>query len=153
MTKIFPNAKDYRTVMVDLDEVKRAAIEQAIGHELLPGQREQFQYFEMTGASGEVIGTIIAGSQKGEYGAVEFVFGMDPDQSIKDMYIQRSRERDQVFKQREFLDLFRGLNARGAQSALGLFKGEPTPGTTAVIKGLVKELVAFDLLVVNRSGS
>ncbi len=153
MTRIFPDAKDYRTVTVDLDDAKRAAIEKAIGHELLPGQRDQFQYFEMTGPAGEVIGTIIAGSQKGEYGAVEFVFGMDRSNTIVDLYIQRSRERDQRFKQKEFLELFRGVKSGDGKSIESRYIGESTPGTTAVIRGMLKELTAFDQLVANRQGS
>lgn len=151
MTKIFPDAKDYKTVTIEIDDLKRREIEEAIGSELLPGQRDQFQYFEMKGNARNVIGTIIAGSQKGEFGAVEFVFGMDLSNTIVDIYVQRSRERDQSFKQRGFLDFFRGINIQVAGTIHEKYKGEMTPGTDAVLRGLVKELVAFQILVRDRN--
>ncbi len=33
-----------------------------------------------------------------------------------------------------------------------LENGESTPGTTAVIRGMVKELVAFEVLVLSKAG-
>lgn len=59
MTRIFPDARDYRTVTAGISPEQRRRIEDQVGYELLPGQQDQFQYFEMTGASGQVIGTII----------------------------------------------------------------------------------------------
>ncbi|MBN1129662.1 MAG: hypothetical protein JXA71_11780 [Chitinispirillaceae bacterium] len=141
MTRIFPEAKDYKTVNHALTAAERTAIEAKLGFALLPGQRDQFQYFEMTGEGGRVIGTIIAASQKGEYGAIEFVFGMDTTGIIKGIYVQRSRERDVRFKDRGFLDLFLGKNSGSIAQA---YKGPATLGTTAVIRGLQKELVAFE---------
>ena len=70
-----------------------------------------------------------------------------------DLYIQRSRERDQRFKQKEFLELFRGATSREGASIESRYKGESTPGTTAVIRGMVKELTAFEQLVADRTGS
>lgn len=147
MTRIFPDARDYRTVTVKLDEARRNAIESAVGAPLLPGQRDQFQYFEMTAEDDRPIGYIIPVTQKGEFGAVEFVFGLNTDYTLKDLYIQRARERDPSFKQREFLDLFRAVPVAGAAGIGERYNGPETPGTTAVIKGLFKALTEFDLLV------
>lgn len=147
MTRIFPDALDYRTVNVGISPAQRKTIEKMVGYELLPGQRDQFQYFEMTDEKGQVIGTIIPSTQKGEFGAVEFVFGLDVDLVIKGLYIQRARERDQSFKDRSFLDLFTGRSIREKMGFAQLYTGDPTPGTTAVITGLVKALAAFETLV------
>jgi hypothetical protein len=147
MTKIFPNAKDYLTVNEKISAQQLAAIEQKIGFEVLPGQRDVFQHFTMTGDDGERIGSIIAVTQKGEYGAVEMVFGIDTNQVIEGLYVQRARERDQGFKKRGFLDLFVGQKARDALLFDELYAGDPTPGTTAVIQGLTKALVTYDVVV------
>jgi len=147
MTRIFPEARDYKTVNLRISPAQRKTIEEIVGYGLLPGQQDQFQYFEMNDQKGQVIGTIIPSTQKGEFGAVEFVFGMNTDLVITDLYIQRARERDQSFKDRSFLDLFVGRSIREKMGFDQLYTGDPTPGTTAVITGLVKEMVAFETLV------
>jgi hypothetical protein len=150
MTKIFPDAKDYTTVNSRVADKQREAIEAKLGFALLPGQRDQFQYFAMTGKGGKRIGTIIAASQKGEYGAIEFVFGMDTANVINGIYVQRSRERDTRFKDRKFLDLFVGRKIADAMSLGNVYKGERTRGTEAVVQGIQKELVTYEALVVKK---
>ena len=147
MTRIFPGARDYVTVNARITGAQRREIESRLGFELLPGQQDQFQYFRMTGEGGRIIGTIIPASQKGRFGAVEFVLGLDNDLVIRDLYIQRARERDQAFKQREFLDLFVGLELSEALTLDRLYEGDETPGTAAVIRGLKKELVTYQVLI------
>ncbi len=147
MTRIFPDARDYRTMTVNISAEQLETIEKIIQTEVLPGQREQFQYYEMTGRDGNVIGYIIAVTQRGQYGAVEFVFGLDTDHTIKDLYIQRARERDRSFRDREFLDRFKGVNIADTDQVPTLYSDEATPGTDAVINGIVKALTSFDQLV------
>ena len=153
MTKIFPDARDYKTVSIPISEGQRKIIEEKLGFALLPGQQDRFQYFEMTGKTGETLGTIIAASQKGEYGAVEFVFGLGTDGIIKGIYVQRARERDQSFKDRAFLDLFVSRSIDECKEFEGLYSGDPTPGAMAVIRGLVKELVCYEKLVLAEAGA
>lgn len=147
MTRIFPDGRDYVSVNARITEAQRREIESRLGFELLPGQQDLFQYFRMMGEGGEEIGTIIPASQKGRFGAVEFVLGLDNDLVVRDLYIQRARERDQRFKEREFLDLFVGLKLSEAPALDRLYEGEETPGTAAVIRGLKKELVTYQVLV------
>lgn len=147
MTKIFPDANDYLSVNDKISAEQLEAVEAKLGFEVLPGQRDVFSYYTMTGEGGESIGTIIAVTQKGQYGAVEFVFGIDTNMVIKGLYVQRARERDQSFKKREFLDLFVGQKAEDALSFDSLYTGEETPGTAAVIRGLKKALVTYDIVV------
>ncbi|MBM3307860.1 MAG: hypothetical protein FJY74_06005 [Candidatus Eisenbacteria bacterium] len=147
MTRIFPNARDYVSVNARISAAQRKEIESRLGFELLPGQQDLFQYFTMTGENGEVVGTIIPVSQKGGFGAIELVFGLDNDLVIKNLYVQRSREKDQRFKERAFLDLFVNRKLSEALTLDRLYKGEATPGTSAVIRGLKKELVAYEVLV------
>ncbi|HPQ42005.1 MAG TPA: hypothetical protein PLV45_16675, partial [bacterium] len=82
MTRVFPDADDYKTVTLDISDADRAAIEAELGFSLLPGQEKQFVFYDMLNKDGGSIGTIIAASQKGEYGIVEFVFGLDAEKTI-----------------------------------------------------------------------
>lgn len=150
MTKIFPDAKDYITVNEKVSPEQAKKIEDRLGFKLLPGQREQFQYFKMTNAQGKIIGYTIAASQKGEYGAIEFVIGFDTKFTIKDLYIQRSRERDVKFKDRSFLDLFKGKNFKDSKVLENAYKGQASLGTTAVIHGIMKEMVSYEEIVMKR---
>ena len=150
MTKIFPDAKDYATVNLKIPSNQQQAIEKELGFELLAGQRDKFQYFRMSGENGNQIGTIIAASQKGEFGAIEFVFGLDTSHTINGLYVQRSRERDQSFKERAFLDLFVGKSIEEVRSLDSVWKGASNHGINAIIRGLSKELVAFRILVLDK---
>lgn len=147
MTRIFPNAKDYISVNEKVAPEQLKVIEETIGFEVLPGQRDVFPYFKMTGEDGERIGTIIAVTQKGEFGAIEFVFGLDTNQVIKGLYIQRARERDRTFKERQFLDLFVGRKTVEPLEFTKLYTGPKTPGTSAVIRGITKALVTYEVIV------
>jgi hypothetical protein len=150
MKKLFPDAKGYLTVETGITAEQKEEIESRLGFELLPGQQDRFLYFTMTDADGAEIGTVIAASQKGQYGAIEFIFGLDTDLAIRDLYIQRARERDRYFKKREFLDLFVGRRLAEAKELHLLYEGAETPGTTAVIRGLQKELIAYEVVVLKK---
>ena len=147
MTRLFPEAKDYRTVTVRLTPDALARIEKRAGAVLLPGQREQYQYFEMLAGDGKVIGHTQAMTQKGEFGAIEFVFGMDLQGRINGLYIQRQRERDKGFREEAFLAKFHGISVADAD-ALGDPAGDAgSIGTRAVTLGVRKALIEFDELV------
>lgn len=144
MTKIFPKSADYRTVTKNIFKEQRDRIELRLGAELLPGQREQYQYYEMLDSQGGILGYIIAASQKGEYGAIEFVFGLSVDRKIIGMYIQRAREKDKEFKQDSFLTQFMGKGFEDESNLGQLIKARMTVGVGAVIAGVRKELITFD---------
>ena len=147
MKKLFPDARGYLTMETGISDEQREEIESKLGFELVPGQRDRFLYFTMTGADGAGIGTVIAASQKGQYGAIEFIVGLDNELVIRDLYFQRAREKDRRFKKREFLDLFVGQALSEVEDLHLLYEGEETPGTTAVIRGLQKELVSYEVVV------
>lgn len=152
MTRIFPEAKDYRTVTKKISPQELQTIEDRLKAKLLPGQRETYQYYEMLDSNGDLLGHILAASQKGEYGAIEFVFGIDLDLKIKGIYIQRARERDAEFKKPEFLEQFIGKKLKDADT-MDIGKGitaQTKIATAAVVSGVKKELVAFDELAVRR---
>lgn len=147
MTRLFPEARDYRTVTVPIAPEALARIEQRTGAALLPGQREQYQYFQMLDGGGRVIGHTQAMTQKGEFGAIEFVFGMDDQHRVTGMYIQRQRERDQQFRAEAFLEKFKGLGVEGAEAFADPAEPAGTVGTRAVTLGTRKALIEFDELV------
>ncbi len=147
MTRLFPKADDYRTVNVDISPEARAEIEKTMGFELLPGQQESFQYFEMLDKDSRQLGVVIAASQKGEYGAVEFVVGVDNQNRIVGMYIQRSRERDRSFKKKEFLEQFTGRLIAPVSELGEAAGGNDSPGSRAVVRGLQKEFTSYLHLV------
>ncbi|KMQ49405.1 hypothetical protein CHISP_3680 [Chitinispirillum alkaliphilum] len=151
MTRIFPDARDYRTVDLRISGEKREIIEERLGSELLRGQRTQYPYYEMIGEEGQVIGYTIAAAQRGQFGVIEFVFGLDTNFIIRDIYIQRTRERNTEFRRREFLELFIGKGINDVDLIEDLYDGESSHGTDAVILGLRKELITFDELVLNRT--
>ena len=109
MVRIFPDAMDYKTITKKITSQNLKKIEDRAG-KLLSGQREVFQYYELIG-EGTLLGYIFASTQKGEYGAIEFVFGLDKESKITAIYIQRSRERDRKFKQKEF-EKYIGINQK-----------------------------------------
>lgn len=148
MTRIFADAKDYKTITKKITKEQREKIEKKLGSILLPGQRESFQYYELLNAKGATLGHIIGASQKGEYGAIEFVFGIDKENKIKAIYIQRAREKDTEFKKVEFLKQFIGKTMKDMEKVeLGKdIKAKNTIGTKAVVLGIRKELITLDIL-------
>ncbi len=148
MTRLFPSAKDYITMTKKITVKQLKAIESRAG-ELLPGQKKIFQYFEMIDAKGKLLGYTIASTQKGEYGAIEFVFGLDVNRKIKGIYIQRARERDREFKNKKFLNQFIGKSGKDIDMlTIGKgIKAKKTIGTNAISTGIIKELAALDVLV------
>lgn len=140
MVRIFPDAVDYKTITKKITSQKLKKIEDKAG-KLLAGQREAFQYYELIG-DGTSLGYIFASTQKGEYGAIEFVFGIDKGGKIISIYIQRSRERDREFKKKAFLDQFIGKNVNDIKN----IKFNSTVGTQAVLSGVKKELTTFEIL-------
>lgn len=113
MQKIFPSARDYKTVTVKMTPEKINAIEKAIGTKLDDSEKNEFSFYQVTGmlAGGKpgVLGTIIALAGKGEYGVIEVVIGVNEDGKIVGAYIQRSRERTtHDLESVNFLNQFKG---------------------------------------------
>jgi Na+-translocating ferredoxin:NAD+ oxidoreductase RnfG subunit len=147
MTRLFPAARDYRTVSVAISPEKLAQVEKRVGTAILPGQREQFQYFDMLDSEGKIIGYTQAMTQKGEFGAIELVFGMDLEHRVTGLYIQRSRERDRTFREESFLQRFTGIGIGEADALTDPSAEKGTIATRAVTLGIKKALILFDELV------
>ena len=149
MSRLFPSARDYRTVNLHIPPAKLARVEERSGAPMLTGQREQFQYFEMLDGNGQLIGYTLAATQKGEFGAIEFVFGLNRERKIIGLYIQRARERSRDFREETFLSRFTGIGVTDADTLTDPAAEAGTIATKAVTQGIKKELVAMDELVFN----
>ena len=150
MTRLFPEARDYRTVTVPIPAPVLSRIEARARGTLLPGQREQYQYYEMLDGQGRVIGHTQAMTEKGEFGAIEFVFGTDPQHRIIGLYIQRQRERDRRFREASFLDRFKGLAVADAEAFSDPLGPSGSVATRAITEGVRKALIEFDELVLKK---
>lgn len=147
MRKIFPEAHDYKTITTLISDEKREVIEKRLGEELAPGERHDWIYYEITGDKGEQLGYIIADAEKGEYGVIEMVMGITPDGKVTGLYIQRARERDDVFKSEKFLNQFVGKSIENPIKIGDDIKAEKaSTAVKAVILGVRKMLIFYDEL-------
>lgn len=107
MATIFPQARDYRSVVRTIGPDQLRRIEQRVGAPLDPSERNEWGSYEILDGDGRVLGRIIACAQTGEYGAIETVMGVTPEGRVVGVYIQRTRERvSKSLKSREFLAQF-----------------------------------------------
>lgn len=144
MLKLFPEARDYRTVTRKLDAATIARIEQLIGEPLEAGEKAEFNFYEITGA-GRSLGWVMALAGMGEYGVIEAVVGLEPDHRIRGVYLQRVRERKaEALKSPAFLDQFKGKRVREPSTV------NPAPGAEKAsheITRVVKKMLAFDAVL------
>ena len=152
MTKLFPNASDYRTVTKRITPELARSIEERVGLRLDDSERSEFNFYEITGRVGgrtERIGTVLALAGTGDYGAVEVVIGLGLDDRIKGAYIQRTRERHaEKLRSDEFLSQFRGRSAKDAQATwrdVRLVDEAPT-ASRSVVQAVHKMVVFHDVL-------
>ncbi len=112
MARLFPAAQDYRTVTHRITPEIARKIEERIGTRLEDSERSEFNYYEITGkVEGRLqrLGTVLALAGPGDYGTVEVVVGLGPDNRIVGVYIQRMRERSgDKLRAEDFLGQFRG---------------------------------------------
>lgn len=110
--KIFPTARDYKTVTMKITPDKAGAIENVLGAKLDDSEKGEFNFYDIVGlAHGkpQKLGTLIALAGRGEYGVIEVVIGVDPTGRIVGSYIQRSRERvTHALESPDFLNQFKG---------------------------------------------
>ena len=149
MQRLFPRARDYKTVMVKLAPATVAAIEKGLGTGLDSSEKTEFSFYDITGGSGkaEVVGTVLALAGKGQYGAIEVVIGVDRDARIVGTYIQRSRERaTKALQSAEFLKQFEG---KTRNDALEVGKDLKAPSADAEAASKVVAEVVRKMLVFN----
>lgn len=146
MARIFPAAADYTTVDVKIAPETLARIEKRLGKPLDPGERDNWIYYAISGRKGEVLGHVLTDAESGEYGAIEIVLGIGADDRISSIYIQRARERDKVFKSKDFLDQFIGKTLKDPLKIGDDISAKNTAATERVAFGVRKMMVMYDEL-------
>lgn len=147
MSKLFPAAKDYKTIDRKISPEKRQAIEQRLGRTLDPGEREDWIYYRLADAKGQTLGFAIADAEKGEYGVIEVVMGITTDGKVKAVYVQKARERNKEFKSPEFLAQFAGKTIKDPiQIGKDIHVKERSVATNEVAFAVRKMLVFYDEL-------
>ncbi len=149
MQKLFPDARDYKTVTIKLTQQHVAGIEAAFGGQLEKEETKEFNFYEITGDKAQRLGVVMALAGKGEYGAIETVIGLNPTGRIVNVYIQRSRERaNKLLRSERFLSQFIG---KGDGSPLPTDKdvvgiGEAEIPVQAVSETLKKMLAFYEVV-------
>lgn len=152
MTRIFPDAGDYKTIIKGISGEKKGSIEKRLGAPLDPGESKEWMYYEIMDGKGSLLGYIIADAEKGEMGIIEIVMGITPDGKVVSVYVQRARERDKEFKSDEFLKQFTGKNVK-AHVEIGndIKAAADSTSVRAVVFGVRKMLVFYDELKTEKS--
>jgi hypothetical protein len=104
----------YKTVFVDIKAGMRRKIEKRLGF-ALDADETQFKYFPVY-RKGKQVGTVMTHAGKGQFGAIEVVVAVVPDDSgltvVKEVRIQRDREKAKAaLRSKEFLGQFKGMTA------------------------------------------
>ena len=153
MQKIFPQAKDYKTITVKMNSAYAAAIEKNLGKPLDESEKKEFNFYDIIGVVNgkpQKIGTVLALAGKGEYGVIEIVIGLDDQGKILGAYIQRSRERaTKALEASEFLNQFVGKTKEntfeiGRDIKPAATNAEAASATVAFV--IKKMLVFYDVL-------
>lgn len=147
MAKIFSEASDYKTITKIISTEKKEIIEKRLQDVLTPGESKDWIYYEITGSPGDTLGYILADAEKGEYGVIEIVMGISPDGKVKEIYIQRAREKDKEFKSNDFLQQFIGKTINDPIQINNDIKiTNESLAVKTVILGVRKMLIFYDEL-------
>lgn len=141
MARLFPQARDYRTVTHKLTPAQVEQIGKLAGTPLTPGESREYDIYEITDGQ-RVIGRVLALAGEGEYGTIETVVGMGPDKRIRGVYVQRIRERQRDAVQSE---AFLGQYQNGSLEPEMKIAAPPGAERAAeVITMLVHKMLAYD---------
>ena len=149
MQKLFPAARDYKTRAEKMTPERIAAIEQALGERLEDTERKEFDLYDITGnADGEVttLGTVLALAEKGEYGTIEVVVGVDRAGGLVGVYVQRTRERAaKALQAPQFLLQFAGKTKNdGFEIGKDIKPASPDAlAASRVVAFVVKKMLVF----------
>lgn len=142
MQRLFPQARDYKTITVKMTPDRIAAIERSLGEPLDASEKREFDRYEITGTDGGRLGTVLALAGRGEYGAIEVVIGVNPTGRVVGAYIQRAREKaTRALQSPAFLGQFAG------KTKIDEFDGiQPAAGAEAasrVVAFVIKKMLVF----------
>lgn len=147
MQRIFPAARDYKTVTTKMNPDRIAAIEKGIGVPLDDSEKREFDRYEITGSDGGQLGTILALAGRGEFGAIEVVIGVNPAGRVVGVYIQRSRERvTRALQAPDFLNQFAGKTKNDGLDSIKPASPDAEAASRVVAFVIKKMLVFQDVL-------
>uniref|UniRef100_A0A7V3ZVF2 FMN-binding protein n=1 Tax=candidate division WOR-3 bacterium TaxID=2052148 RepID=A0A7V3ZVF2_UNCW3 len=103
--KIFPKATHYKSIIRKYNKKEKEKIEKLIGKNLDIDETE-FTFYQIF-ANKKRIGTVLTHTEKGEYGAIEVVIGLDTLRKVIKVLIQRDREiKSKELRSENFLKQF-----------------------------------------------
>lgn len=149
MQRIFPSARDYKTITVKMTADKIDAIEKALGAKLDDSEKREFNFYEVVGVSQgrpQKLGTVIALAGRAEYGTIEVVIGVDPNGRIIGAYIRRSRERvTRALESPQFLEQFKGKARNDALDVGTTIKsaGPDADAASRVVASVIRKMLVF----------
>ena len=149
MQKIFPQARDYRTLTLPMTPARISAIEKLLGEKLDESEKKEFNFYEINGVVAgkpQAIGTILALAGRGEYGVIEVVIGIDTTSRISGVYVQRSRERvTRAIEAPAFLEQFRGKTKNDSLDVGKAIKPASAESDKAsrVISATIRKMLVF----------
>lgn len=151
MQKIFPAARDYKTVIVKMTPDKISAIEGKLGAKLDDSEKQEISFYDIMGIESghpQKVGTIIALAGKGEYGVIEVVIGVDARGRIVGTYIQRSRERaTHELESVQFLEQFKSRTEKDSFDVSSGIKpagpDEDAESSSKVVAFVVHKMLLF----------
>lgn len=148
MSKLFPTAKDYKTVTKKIKKDTAQKIEALAGVKLDDTERIEFNYYAITGKVGgktQQVGTVLALAGAGDYGAIEVVIGLDNDEKIVGAYIQRMREKNgSKLRSEDFLGQFKSKTVKDPIAIGTDIKPVPEAKTASrTITIAIKKMLAF----------
>jgi hypothetical protein len=150
----------YKTVFVDVKESMRQKIEKRLGF-ALDADETQFKYFPVY-RKGKQVGTVMTHAGKGQFGAIEVVVAVVPDDSgrtvVKEVRIQRDREKAKAaLRGEKFLGQFKGMAANDqftmtdGQAGLKVAAKGAEKASGAVATAVRKLLIVYDELGIGKN--
>lgn len=140
MTRLFPDAQDYITVDRKMNDSLVARIEEVLGEPLEDTEKKEFSFYEIK-AGQHSLGWVLALAGTGVYGVIETVIGLNPDGSIRGVYLQRIREPQRKdLSADEFLNQFKG---KTLQDSFDVQLVPDAEKPAREIARLVKKMLAF----------
>lgn len=103
--KLFPKATSYKSIIRRYNKEEKEKIEKLINKELDPDETE-FTFYQIF-MNKKRIGTVLTHTEKGQYGAIEVVIGLDSLNKVQKVLIQREREiKSEELRSEKFLNQF-----------------------------------------------
>ncbi len=146
MKLIFSKAQSYKTITKVIDEGQKKIIEKKIGFNLHPSENINWTYYKLDNDKGKVQGYISTIAEKSDNETIEIVMGVDPDGTIKGVYLQNASKEDKVSVSDKFLKRFRGKTIKHFLKQGNDSKSENTAAEITIIRGVKKMLVLYDEL-------